>query len=237
MPVPVERGRHRRSLLREQAYESLRDAIVDGTLAPGEKLRDPELEEWLGVSRTPIREALARLEASGLVHTVPGRSTVVSAIEDRAVLNAQDVAAAMHALAVRTAVPLMGKADYAQMSRANEDFAAALATGDADAAIRAADGVEFARRGDHDDPDPVAIGPQPLQHLQTRHVRQVDIEQDQVGAEFMRGDQRLAAGARHSDDSVAVHPLDEAAVDLGDHEVVVDDQHVTHRCGPPAGAR
>ena len=139
MPVPVERGRHRRSLLREQAYESLRDAIVDGTLAPGEKLRDPELEEWLGVSRTPIREALARLEASGLVHTVPGRSTVVSAIEDRAVLNAQDVAAAMHALAVRTAVPLMGKADYTQMARANEDFAAALATGDADAAIRADD--------------------------------------------------------------------------------------------------
>ena len=139
MPVPVERGRHRRSLLREQAYESLRDAIVDGTLAPGEKLRDPELEEWLGVSRTPIREALARLEASGLVHTVPGRSTVVSAIEDRAVLNAQDVAAAMHALAVRTAVPLMGKADYAQMARANEDFAASLATGDADAAIHADD--------------------------------------------------------------------------------------------------
>lgn len=139
MPVPVERGRHRRSLLREQAYESLRDAIINGTLAPGEKLRDPELEEWLGVSRTPIREALARLEASGLVHTIPGRSTVVSAIEGRAVLNAQDVAAAMHALAVRTAVPVMGKADYAHMARANEDFAAALSAGDAEAAIRADD--------------------------------------------------------------------------------------------------
>ncbi len=139
MPVPVERGRHRRSLLREQAYESLRDAIVNGTLAPGEKLRDTELEEWLGVSRTPIREALARLEASGLVHTVPGRSTVVSAIEGRAVLNAQDVAAAMHALAVRTAVPVMGKADHTEMARANEAFAAALAAGDAEAAIRADD--------------------------------------------------------------------------------------------------
>lgn len=126
-------------MLREQAYESLRDAIINGTLAPGEKLRDAELEEWLGVSRTPIREALARLEAAGLVHTVPGRSTVVSAIEGRAVLNAQDVAAAMHALAVRTAVPVMGKADYAQMATANEDFAAALAQGDAESAIRADD--------------------------------------------------------------------------------------------------
>ena len=77
MPVPDERGKHKRSLLREQAYESIRDAIIAGTLAPGEKLRDADLERWLGISRTPIREALARMEAAGLVHTVPGRSTVV----------------------------------------------------------------------------------------------------------------------------------------------------------------
>ena len=44
MPVPDEHGRHRRSLLREQAYVSIRDAIVNGTLVPGETLRDPELE-------------------------------------------------------------------------------------------------------------------------------------------------------------------------------------------------
>ena len=76
MPVPVERGRHRRSLLREQAYESLRDAIVDGTLAPGEKLRDPELEEWLGVSRTPIREAFQQLESEGLIELRMNRGAV-----------------------------------------------------------------------------------------------------------------------------------------------------------------
>ncbi|TFV57044.1 GntR family transcriptional regulator [Mycobacterium sp. PS03-16] len=139
MPVPGERGRHRRPLLREQAYESIRDAIINGTLAPGEKLRDPELEEWLGISRTPIREALARLEAAGLVHTTPGRSTVVSEIERRAVLNAQDVAAAMHALAVRTAVPLMGRTDFDEMTRANKKFAEAMSRGDAEAAMRSDD--------------------------------------------------------------------------------------------------
>ncbi|BCI55396.1 GntR family transcriptional regulator [Mycolicibacterium litorale] len=139
MPVPVERGKHSRSLLRDQAYVSIRDAIVNGTLAPGEKLRDPELEDWLGISRTPIREALARLEAAGLVHTTPGRSTVVSSIERQAVLNAQSVAAAMHALAVRTAVPLMGDSDFAAMTRANERFAEALSRGDAEAAIRSDD--------------------------------------------------------------------------------------------------
>lgn len=139
MPVPVERGKHRRSLLREQAYLSIRDAIVNGTLAPGEKLRDPELEEWLGISRTPIREALARLEAAGLVHTTPGRSTAVAAIDRQAVLNAQSVAAAMHALAVRTAVPRMGDKEFEGMAHANEQFAVALSRGDAEAAIRSDD--------------------------------------------------------------------------------------------------
>lgn len=139
MPVPTERGKHRRSLLRDQAYLSIRDAIINGTLAPGEKLRDPDLEEWLGISRTPIREALARLEASGLVHTIPGRSTVVASIERQAVLNAQDVAAAMHALAVRTAVPLMGKPEYDAMTRANKAFADAVSASDAEAALRSDD--------------------------------------------------------------------------------------------------
>ncbi|MBY3985698.1 GntR family transcriptional regulator [Rhodococcus fascians] len=135
MPVPVELGKHKRSLLRENAYVSIRDAIVDGTFAPGERLRDAELEQWLGVSRTPIRDAIARLELAGLVHTRPGRSTIVSTIERKAVLDAQAVAAAMHALAVRTAVPLMNKRDIAAMVRANKDFAAAFTRGDVDRAL------------------------------------------------------------------------------------------------------
>lgn len=139
MPVPDEHGKHRRSLLREQAYLSIRDAIVNGTLAPGETLRDPELEKWLGISRTPIREAMARLETAGLVHTLPGRSTVVAAIERKAVLDAQAVAAAMHALAVRLAVPLMGKGEFAAMVRANKEFATAVSAADPESAIAADD--------------------------------------------------------------------------------------------------
>jgi DNA-binding GntR family transcriptional regulator len=135
MPVPVELGKHKRSLLRDNAYVSIRDAIVDGTFAPGERLRDAELEQWLGVSRTPIRDAMARLELAGLVHTQPGRSTIVSTIERKAVLDAQAVAASMHALAVRTAVPLMHKRDIAAMRRANKDFAAAFTRGDVDLAL------------------------------------------------------------------------------------------------------
>ena len=61
-----------RPLLRDEVYERLRDAIVDGTLAPDEQLRDTELATWLGVSRTPVREALLELGRSGLVRSLPG---------------------------------------------------------------------------------------------------------------------------------------------------------------------
>lgn len=139
MPVPAELGKHKRLLLRDNAYISIRDAIVKGTLAPGEKLRDSELEKWLGVSRTPIRDAIARLELAGLVHAEPGRSTVVSTIERKAVLDAQGVAAAMHAFAVRTAVPVMGEREFVAMERANAQFASAFASGDIDEALRSDD--------------------------------------------------------------------------------------------------
>ena len=71
MPVPKQKAATARTLLRDQAYARLRDAILDGTLEPGEQLRDAELSEWLGLSRTPIREALARLEEYGLEYVHP----------------------------------------------------------------------------------------------------------------------------------------------------------------------
>lgn len=79
------------------------------------------------------------METAGLVHTTPGRSTVVAAIEPQAVLNAQSVAAAMHALAVRTAVPLMDKSDFDAMTAANHAFAQAISRGDPEAAMRSDD--------------------------------------------------------------------------------------------------
>ncbi|HKE63200.1 MAG TPA: GntR family transcriptional regulator [Micromonosporaceae bacterium] len=128
-----------RSLLRDDVYVRLRDAIVDGTFAPGEQLRDGELAQWLGVSRTPVREALLRLGQAGLVVVAPGRSTVVSTLDARAAHDAQAVVAAMHELAVATAVPLLTRADLAQMREANARFDAAIATGDVDAALAADD--------------------------------------------------------------------------------------------------
>ncbi|HCA85797.1 MAG TPA: GntR family transcriptional regulator [Streptomyces sp.] len=139
MPVLQSRGLVSRSLLRENAFRAIRDAIVDGTLAPGERLNDADLVAWLGVSRTPIREALARLEQAGLVRTKPGRHTIVSPLDIRAVRAAQSVTAAMHELAVREAVPNLSAAELDAMREANARFAAALRRNDVGAALAADD--------------------------------------------------------------------------------------------------
>jgi DNA-binding GntR family transcriptional regulator len=135
MPIPSGAAGVDRSLLRDDVYRRLRDAIVDGTFTPGEQLRDGELADWLGVSRTPVREALLRLGSSGLVVALPGRSTTVSAIDARAVRDARDVIAAMHELAVREMAGRLSEDDVDRMRDANRRFAAAIASGDVGAAL------------------------------------------------------------------------------------------------------
>jgi DNA-binding GntR family transcriptional regulator len=126
-------------LLRDGAYTALRDAIVRGELAPGERLNEAELVVWLGVSRTPIREALMRLEQTGLVRTKPGKYTVVSDLDARQTRSARSIAAAMHELAVREAVPVLSESELDAMRRANSRFAHALRREDLDAAMQADD--------------------------------------------------------------------------------------------------
>ena len=139
MPIPETDATLDRRLLRDDVYSRLRDAIVDGTLAPGEQLRDVELAAWLGVSRTPVREALLRLADAGLVVAQPGRSTTVSSLDMRAIRDARDVVAAMHELAVREAVGSLTKADLKAMRDANRRFRTALEEKDLEAALRADD--------------------------------------------------------------------------------------------------
>lgn len=139
MPLPERTPTIDRRLLREDVYHRIRDAIVDGSLEPGEQLRDTEIAAWLGVSRTPVREALLRLAESGLVLSQPGRSTTVSSLDLRDVRDARDVVAAMHELAVREAVGRFTKADLDAMREANGRFLSAIEQGDVDAALRADD--------------------------------------------------------------------------------------------------
>ncbi|MEV0893835.1 GntR family transcriptional regulator [Promicromonospora sp. NPDC050262] len=141
MPIPRTVPGIDRRLLRDDVYGRLRDAIVDGSLAPGEQLRDVELAAWLGVSRTPVREALLRLAEAGLVVARPGSSTTVSSLDLREVRGARDVVAAMHEVAVRAAVPGLTEADLDAMRAAEREFREAIERGDVEAALRADDAL------------------------------------------------------------------------------------------------
>jgi DNA-binding GntR family transcriptional regulator len=139
MPVPTDKAALERDLLRDRAYTTIRDAIVDGTLAPGERLRDQELTAWLGLSRTPVREALARLELDGLVETAPQRFTRVTPLDRRAARDAFPLIAALHALAAELAVPRLTASDFADMLDANERFGGALRDNRVELALAADD--------------------------------------------------------------------------------------------------
>jgi DNA-binding GntR family transcriptional regulator len=128
-----------RTSLAEQAYAALLDAIVGGALPPGERLRDTELAEQLGVSRTPVREALRRLEDEGLVETGRHAYTRVAPVEPDRIADAFPVVAALHALGTRLGVPALSSADLEQMELHDRERTRALEQGDVLAAIDADD--------------------------------------------------------------------------------------------------
>jgi len=138
--VPLPQGKPiGRTLLSDRAYSVLRSAIIDGTLAPGERLRDVDLVARLGLSRTPIREALARLAEDGLVESEPNRYTRVTPLDERDARDAYPVVAALHALAAELAVPRLSQADIRAMAAENRRFARAVAAIDVDEAMAADD--------------------------------------------------------------------------------------------------
>lgn len=90
MPMPTDHVA--RISLSDEAYVRIEAAIMDGTLEPGERLRDADLVEWLGISRTPIRHALDRLAEQGLVEMERNRFTRVAAFDIAGVLESVQVA-------------------------------------------------------------------------------------------------------------------------------------------------
>lgn len=128
-----------RRLLKDEAYDAVRAAIVSGELEPGATLSEADLAAWLGVSRAPVRAALARLADDGLVETKPQSFTRVTPVVDREVRDAVAVVRAMHELVVRLATPLFSADDLAEMAEANTAFTAAVGADDVEAAIAADD--------------------------------------------------------------------------------------------------
>ena len=116
----------RRTFVREEAYQLLRDWIVEGKLEPGQKLRDKELADQLGVSRTPIREALLRLEDDGLIKTKANSSTVVSPIDFQHAWHLYSIVWSLEQLALEQAFPLLASAHIDLMIQFNQQLLQAL---------------------------------------------------------------------------------------------------------------
>ena len=96
---------------RDHVYDRLRESIVTAELAPGRQLSENELAGRLGVSRTPVREALVRLRDDRLVDIVPQLGTFVARISDRALADAQFVREALECAAIRLAAVRATPAD------------------------------------------------------------------------------------------------------------------------------
>ncbi|WP_275293730.1 GntR family transcriptional regulator [Amycolatopsis sp. La24] len=126
-----------RSLLRDEAYERIRHAIIDGSLPPGTPLRDADLAEQLGLSRAPVRQALLRLAEDRLVVSKPQSYTRVAEFDAGDVRDAVRLVRALHELVVREA--RLSARQIAEMRAANERFREAVAEGDVGRAIEADD--------------------------------------------------------------------------------------------------
>ncbi|WP_101570204.1 MULTISPECIES: GntR family transcriptional regulator [unclassified Brevibacterium] len=200
MPIPENSPAPHRTLLRDDVYRSIRDAIVRGQLAPGEQLRDQELGAWLQVSRTPVREALQRLAQAGLVVAQPGRMTRVAPENPEAIINARQIAAELHALAMTLAFAALTEADLAEMAEANERLRTALAKGDIDAAITADDDfheVALARSENPLIPDHLEVVTATLRRAEYLHFDSVKgsaspEQHTEIIAAIRRGDQSRA---------------------------------------------
>ena len=103
--------------LRDVVFLTLRKAILRGELAPGERLMELQLSERLGVSRTPIREAMRKLELEGLVVMVPRKGAEVAKISERSLKEVLEVRRALEELAVELACERMTEEEFEELKK------------------------------------------------------------------------------------------------------------------------
>ena len=116
--------------LRDVVFNTLRQAILRGELKPGERLMEIKLANKLGVSRTPIREAIRKLELEGLVLIIPRRGAEVAQITEKSLRDVLEVRRSLEALAVRLACERMQVQGLQALKHAEEDFEEVLGNDD-----------------------------------------------------------------------------------------------------------
>jgi len=117
-------------LLRQIAYERLQDAIRHADLQPGEPLSETRISKALGISRTPVREALQQLAQEGLVQIIPGRAVTVAAPSMQEVLDAIHVRQLLEPELVRIAAEMLPPEARATLQTVIQEMEQAAKTGD-----------------------------------------------------------------------------------------------------------
>jgi DNA-binding GntR family transcriptional regulator len=108
IPIP-------RAALHEQVTQRLRQMLVESRIAPGAKLNERELAQVLQVSRTPLREAIKRLAAEGLVELLPNRGAIAVALSEADVLNTFELMAGLEGLSGELAAQRITAAELAEI--------------------------------------------------------------------------------------------------------------------------
>lgn len=122
--------------MQEIVYDTIRDAILSGRYRPGQRLVADELAKEIGVSRMPVREALHRLEATGLVTLTPHRGAVVNELSEAEIIEIYHIRAVLDGLATRLAAPHLCKPDHARLNAILDQMAAAAKAKDLDRVLR-----------------------------------------------------------------------------------------------------
>jgi GntR family transcriptional regulator, rspAB operon transcriptional repressor len=120
-PGPVFSGHHDRRKVTDWVYEELKVAILELRLAPGHPMREAALADQLGVSKTPIREALSRLEQEGLVETTSFKGAIVTGYSRKDLLEIYELRELLENSAARSAAESMSAPALAQLDRICRD--------------------------------------------------------------------------------------------------------------------
>ncbi|CAM3766918.1 GntR family transcriptional regulator [Cytobacillus oceanisediminis] len=136
MPIPSNYSSPTRISAKERAFSQIQEWIIDGTLQPKEKLNDADLAKALGVSRTPIREALQLLNVQGFVEMFPGVGTQVTSVNPEDISKILPPLGVLQALAAEMAAPVISQQTIDILRDINHKFSQALNVGDTFSALK-----------------------------------------------------------------------------------------------------
>ena len=122
--------------LRDVVFENLREAIVEGKLKPGQRLMEVQLAEQLGVSRTPVREAIRKLELEGLVVMLPRKGAYVANVSLKDVIDVLEIRASLEGLAASLAAERISDEDIKKLEAIVDEFKEGVSESDVESLLK-----------------------------------------------------------------------------------------------------